>query len=153
VNQAPVLTVTNPPVLVKTTALNFQAASATDSDFVLGVPNTLTFSLAQTGGPSNAIGIAIDPATGILAWNPSVDQSAGAYTFNVSVNDNTNAANSVVTKPITVTLSSVGIVNGDLLVVGTSSKDNMTVNPGSGTQLSVAVNTENYTVDSTAITG
>ncbi|HEV3062791.1 MAG TPA: putative Ig domain-containing protein, partial [Vicinamibacterales bacterium] len=152
VNQAPVLTVTNPPVVVKTTSLSFPVASATESDQANdGI--TFTYSLAQAGGPATAIGVAIDPATGVLTWTPSADQAAGAYTFNVSVDDNTHSADSVVTKPITVTVSSVGIVNGDLLVVGTSSNDNISVTPGAGAQIGVAVNSENYTVDGTAITG
>ncbi len=153
VNSAPVLTVTNPPTVVKTTTLTALVASATDSDFVAGIPNTLTYSLLQTGGPSTASGVSLDANSGILAWTPSADQVAGAYTFNVSVDDNTHSANSVVTKPITVALSSVGIVNGDLLVVGTSSADNISITPGSGTLINVAVNSENYTVDGTSITG
>ncbi|MBI3863002.1 MAG: putative Ig domain-containing protein, partial [Planctomycetia bacterium] len=152
VNQAPVLHVFNPPTVVKTTTLNFQVASATDSDFLAGIPNTLSYSLTQTGGPASSAAT-IDSATGFLTWTPSADQAAGDYTFDVAVDDNTGSYNSVAVGQITVKVHSAGIVNGDLLVVGTSQADDISVLPGSGSGIVVAVNSETYSFDSTEITG
>ncbi|MFN0056554.1 MAG: putative Ig domain-containing protein [Planctomycetales bacterium] len=154
VNSPPHLVVTNPPAVVKTTTLSAQVAAANDSDLVGGNPNVLSWSFVQTGGPTEAVGISFDPESGLLTWTPSADQAAGDDTFDLSVDDNTGSPNAIVVQPLVVTVQSAGIVDGTLLVVGTSSDDTLAVDLGTtpGT-IVVQVNSESYLFDGADFSG
>ncbi|HEX3152009.1 MAG TPA: Ig-like domain repeat protein [Gemmataceae bacterium] len=107
-------------------------ASASDSDLLNGLPNALTYSLV--GAPANA---SIDPDTGAFAWTPNESNPLGVYTFKVRVADD-GVPSLHDSKTITVTLSTVAQVNGDLLVGGTGGNDAIAINSfKDGTQLVV----------------
>src|SRR5262249_24816659 len=62
--------------------------------------------------------------------------------------------NSIVVSPITVTVVSAGIVNGDLLVIGTSGDDSIAVSPDSAAGgLDVGVNGEQDSIDEAGVPG
>jgi hypothetical protein len=98
--------------VVKTSQLRIEA-EATDKDR----RDTLTFSLV--GAPAGA---AIHPQTGLFTWTPTEDQGPASYTFQVRVTDN-GWPPRFAQKSITVHTRAVGLVEGNLLVVGTSGPD------------------------------
>jgi hypothetical protein len=79
VNQAPVLTPIPDQVVWEMELLSFTAA-ASDADLPT---QELTFSLGATA----PAGAAIDPATGVFTWTPTMDQGPAEYTFDVCVSD------------------------------------------------------------------
>jgi len=114
-------------------------ATATDSDLVNGLPNTLTFGLV--GAPLNAW---IDPDTGEFQWAPDETNPVGTYTFKVRVADD-GVPSLHDTRTTAVTLTAAGLVTGggrtDLLVGGTGGPDTIRVAPSrDGTQLVVRLN-------------
>jgi hypothetical protein len=134
VNSAPTLggvpaTVTTAPG----SPVAFTAAS-TDPDRIRGLGNTLTYSLV--GAP---VGAVIDPDTGAFSWTPD-STPTGNYTFKVRVADDGVPSLSD-TKTITVSVKPAAVVNGDLLVGGTSGNDAIAIAPSKdGTRLVVTVN-------------
>jgi Ca2+-binding RTX toxin-like protein len=111
-------------------------ATATDSDFINGLPNTLTFSLV--GAPLNAF---IDPDTGEFQWTPDETNPLGTYTFKVRVADD-GVPSMHDTRTMTVTLTGAGLVTAggltNLLVGGTGKADTIGVTPSrDGSQLIV----------------
>ncbi len=94
VNTAPVLASIPSQSVNLDATLTFTAA-ATDADLPA---NTLTYSLL--GAP---VGAALDPATGVFTWTPTLAQGAGSYTFTVRVSDGSLTHDS----PVSVTVSKV----------------------------------------------
>ena len=83
VNVAPTLDPIS--ILVTEVAVNEPltfTATASDDDYVLGVKNTLTFSLV-----SAPAGASIDSSTGVFAWTPNVDQFSNVFAFDLVVSD------------------------------------------------------------------
>lgn len=118
VNVAPSLSVG--PTVVTDTGLTFTAL-ASDPDLVGGLPNTLTFSL--TGAPAGAT---IDTSTGVFQWTPTIGQQ-GVFTFSVGVDDNTGTSNAHTSQLVTIT--TLGVVNGDLVLIGTEGNDTIRFTP------------------------
>ncbi len=133
VNSSPTLGgVPTSATVVRGQTLQF-TATATDPDILNGLGNAFTYSLVD--GPAGAT---IDPDTGVFAWTPADSNAAGVYSFRVRVVDDGVPAKSD-TKSIDVTLTPAAIVNGDLIVGGTSANDVITVTP-SGNRLVVVLN-------------
>jgi uncharacterized delta-60 repeat protein len=81
-NGAPVLAGVPPTASVDRGVILAFTASASDTDLVNGVNNTLTYSLV--GAP---VGANIDPDTGAFSWTPAANTSLSAYPFQVRVMD------------------------------------------------------------------
>jgi Ca2+-binding RTX toxin-like protein len=88
---------------------------------VAGDPNGLTYSLV--GAPAGAT---IDN-TGAFNWIPAAGQ-LGVFPFQVVVNDNTGAGNATATQ--NVTIRTLGVESGNLIVVGTAGKDAIKIKRG-----------------------
>jgi len=102
VNRAPTLGALSDQLADAASTLTF-TATATDPD----VPaQTLTFSLDVA---SQELGMAIDPASGVFTWSPTVEQAGVAgqsYTVQVTVTDNgSNLANLSDTKSFTIAVA------------------------------------------------
>ncbi|HZV03930.1 MAG TPA: hypothetical protein VE999_02470 [Gemmataceae bacterium] len=126
-----------PPVLnvpqtnfdvVKTTTLSV-AVSATDQDS----GQTLIFSLS--GAPAGATITSTQvpttkgsKATGLLTWTPTPDQGPASYPFTITVTDTSSNPQQSASQQITVNTESVGLVGNNLLIVGTSGNDVVSVN-------------------------
>ena len=121
VNQADVGDLPNTVEVVKTVARSFTAV-ATDADRVLGVMNTLSYSLI--GAPIT--GVSLNSSTGAFAWTPTEDQGPGDYLFTVRVTDNGNPILST-DAVLTVQTLAAGIVGNNLLIVGTSGADKVSI--------------------------
>lgn len=91
-------------------------ADATDG----GQGNMLTFSLSNAPG-----GAAIDPATGVFTWTPDENTPLGSLSFSVVVTDGNLSASQIVNAEVVET----ALLDGDLLVSGTSSDDIIVVRP------------------------
>ena len=98
-------------------------ASATDTDMVLGLPNSLTYSLV--GPPPGAF---IDPDTGEFAWAPLPGTALGTHTFKVRVADDGVPARSE-SKTVTINYVPVALEGGLLRVGGTIGNDVIAVGP------------------------
>ena len=128
VNVAPTLTVT--PVTTTSTGLSF-TASGQDIDLVAGVPNALIyFSRWST------IGVTIDPVSGVFSWTPNAAQF-GTYTFCVRVTDN---GTPVLFAEHDVTITTLGVVDGVLMFVGTASDDAIVFSPASNGGITASLN-------------
>lgn len=128
-NTAPILEVQ--PALIWETGINFKSF-ATDKDLVNTVPNSLSYSLSNAPA-----GATIDAQTGYFSWTPGAGQ-LGVFTFDVVVNDNTGADNAATTHSVTIT--TLGVVNGDLVVVGTAGNEKIQIAPKSNGDLKVTMN-------------
>lgn len=123
VNDAPALGgVPEAVTVVRGTTLSFTATTTGPGSFSLvGVP----------------VGASINPITGVFIWTPSEDLPPSTYTFQVRVSDGVNTSSQLVI----VQVVSAALVNGDLVVSGTSLADTITVIPNSDpTRVSVLVN-------------
>ncbi len=133
VNLAPTLGgVPATATLVRGQTLQF-TATTTDPDILNGLGNAFTYSLVDAPA-----GATIDPDTGVFSWTPTDSNLAGIYSFRVRVVDDGVPSKSD-TKSIDVTLTPAAVVNGDLIVGGTSANDVITVTP-SGNRLVVTLN-------------
>jgi hypothetical protein len=121
VNQPPVLTVPASLSVNAGSPLTF-TAGATDPDIPA---QTLTFSLV--GAPAGA---AIDSATGVFTWTPTIAQGGASYTFALRVTDN-GTPNLSDQKNVTVVVNPT-IVNHPPVLAAIP---NQTVNEGSLLQL------------------
>jgi hypothetical protein len=126
-----------PPVLnvpqtnfdvVKTTILSV-TVSATDQD----PGQTLMFSLS--GDPADATITSTQVpttngsmATGLLTWTPTPDQGPASYPFTITVTDTSGKPQKSASQQITVNTEAVGLVGNNLLIVGTSGNDVVSVN-------------------------
>ncbi len=120
-NQAPVIATIGNKAATVGQQLSF-TVSATDAD----VPaQTLTYSLAS-GAPTGA---AIN-ASGVFTWTPTQAQLPGPHTITVQVSDGT--ATTQQSFSVTVAAANVEVVDGDLVVEGTSGNDTVTIR-GTGT--------------------
>jgi hypothetical protein len=115
------------PATVTATEITF-TAQATNPVLVNGVPGPLTWSLV--GAPAGAT---IDP-NGVFHWTPRAGQ-LGSFTFKVGVS---NGQSAPVYQPATVT--TLGVVNGNLVVVGTAGTDSITVFAGNRDKVRVVFN-------------
>jgi hypothetical protein len=124
--------------VVKTTQL-VVTASATENTS----GQTLTFSLANQPTGANISSTQLSPphgsaATGTLTWTPTLDQGPTSYTFTITVTDS-NAKSA--SQTVTVTTLAAGLVGNNLLIVGTSGNDTVSVSaPTSANAISVTVN-------------
>ncbi|MBS0264409.1 MAG: putative Ig domain-containing protein, partial [Planctomycetes bacterium] len=147
-----VLTVMNPPPVVKTTTLQVQVASIDEHDSHENSSDSLRLSLVQTSGPTIATGIKIQSSTGVLTWTPGADQAAGSYGFNVILRKK-GSSNPLEIKPLQVQVLSAGIVNQNLVVVGTSLSDAISVSSLPSNGIAVGVNSECYVFNGAKVTG
>jgi uncharacterized delta-60 repeat protein len=140
VNLAPVLSGLPAPITaVRGQKIQFDGPTVVDDDQFNGEPNALTFSLV--GAPVGAI---IDPDTGDFAWNVGGSVPDGQYTFDVRVVDDGVPAKSD-RKPVTITIATTALVNGDLFIGGTDANDVIAVNPSkNGGTFTVLVNKEPF---------
>lgn len=123
VNVAPSLVnVPSSVTAVRGTPMTF-TASAADPDLIAGQPNQLTFSLVDP--PSGAT---IDPNTGIFTWTPDENLALGQLSFTVQVADNGFPSFSA-TQTVDVDVVQIALLNGDLLLSGTTGNDIITVKP------------------------
>lgn len=114
------LHLSNVPALitaVRGASLTF-TATAGDPD----ATQTLTFSLLNA--PSGA---AINPTTGVFTYTPDEYTLIGAVSFDVVVTDNGSGLSADQT--VNVDVREIALVNGDLLVSGTSGSDVIVVRP------------------------
>jgi hypothetical protein len=125
---SPVLSVPAGPFnVVKTTQFSL---TVTATDATKGL--TLTFSLV--GAPTGA-GVSStqtvpktgSAAKGVITWTPTEDQGPTAFPFTVKV---TASDGTFASKAMTVTTLADGIVGNNLLIVGTSTNQGTTTNPG-----------------------
>ena len=115
VNDAPTLA----PIPVAITETGF-AFTAVGSDVDAG--DTLAYSLGA-GAPAGAM---IDPTTGLFAWTPAPNQ-LGTFTFAVRVTDSGGLF-----AERTVTLTTLGVVGGELIYVGSAGGENVQFTPAAG---------------------
>jgi Ca2+-binding RTX toxin-like protein len=124
VNTAPVLaSVPATAIIVQGEPLTF-TATATDSDLIHGLHNSLTFSLV--GGPAGGV---VNPDTGVFSWTPDGSVTAGDYSFAVRVADDGVPSLSD-SKPITVSVVASGQTGGDVFIAGTAGNDVIKIMPG-----------------------
>jgi len=130
---APAITLQGPTLadVVKTSPLSILFSAAEQNQ---NVKATLTFSLV--GAPVGAnISSQQNPsltgpsATGTLTWTPTEDQGPASYTFTVMVTDSRSTPFSA-SQMITVNTLADGLVGNDLWIVGTSTNQGTTTNPG-----------------------
>ena len=121
-NDAPILSVG--PLTFTETGITFTASAA---DYELPA-SALTYSLV--GAP---VGATIDPLTGVFNWTPGVEQ-LGAYTVSVVVSDGLTSVSQ------NMAVTTLGVVNGDLIYVGSALADNVGFAPASGDRVSVTRN-------------
>jgi len=130
---APAITLQGPTLadVVKTSPLSILFSAAEQNQ---NVKATLTFSLV--GAPVGAnISSQQNPsltgpsATGTLTWTPTEDQGPASYTFTVMVTDSRSTPLSA-SQMITVNTLADGLVGNDLWIVGTSTNQGTTTNPG-----------------------
>jgi uncharacterized delta-60 repeat protein len=134
VNTAPVLSnVPDSATVVRGTTWGF-TATASDSDIINGLGNTLTFSLI--GAPAGA---SIHPDTGSFSWTPSENLQPSSYTFEVRVSDDGVPSKSN-SKSITINVAAVVQLGGELRVSGTSGADTIGITPFVGGMVNVAIN-------------
>ena len=124
-NSAPTLA----PITVSITETAF-AFTAMGSDVNVG--DVLTYSLG-VGAPA---GSAINPQTGAFTWTPGPAQ-LGSYTFPVRVTDSDGLF-----AEQTVTLTTLGVVDGELVYVGSAKADNVRFSPAPGGGASVYRNAQ-----------
>jgi hypothetical protein len=102
VNEAPTL---NPISIAETQIAVGEpvtfTATASDDDYVLGEPNTLTFSIEDGVSGLVPTGASITNA-GYFTWTPSSIQYPGSYTFDVVVSDNYLTAPKTASETITI---------------------------------------------------
>src|SRR5262249_59667823 len=89
-------------------------------------------------------GATINPSTGAFSWTPSEDQGPGPFTFTVRVTDN-GTPQLYAEQTVTINTVAAGIVNGNLLVVGTSGIDSAIVDYTDSPTVKVTVNGTLYT--------
>ena len=125
------------PVECTDTELTFTVA-ASDQDL-----DALTYAVsggAKVTGPGalQATGFSIDTAGG-FHWTPGAGQ-LGQYTFTITVSDGED----VTTQAVIVT--TLGVVDGELIIVGTAGNDKIDVKPTAGDpdDLTVAINEKSY---------
>jgi cyclophilin family peptidyl-prolyl cis-trans isomerase len=118
VNQAPVLAAIGNKAATVGQALTFTAA-ATDADLPA---QTLTFSLGA-GAPSGAT---ITPA-GVFSWTPTAAHLPGPHTITIQVSDGTATDSETITVTVAAQVTAVRVVNGDLIVEGTTGNDSVTI--------------------------
>jgi hypothetical protein len=132
-NAGPVLTLpqTNFAV-VKTSALTVPV-SATDRDrgetivfSLIGAPAGASISTTQVPCSSGSA------ANGTLSWTPTEDQGPACYSFTIVATDNGSPVRTA-SKTVTVSTLAVGVVGKDLWIVGTSTNQGTTTNPGNDT--------------------
>jgi hypothetical protein len=129
-NAPPVLSVPGTTFsIVKTAALSIPL-SATDANS----GGTLTFALQ--GAPDGAVVSSTQvttasgsAATGLLTWTPTEDQGPASYSFTVAVTYN-GIPTATTAQQITVNTLAVGFVGNDLWIVGTSTNQGTSTNPG-----------------------
>jgi hypothetical protein len=121
-----------PPVLsvpqttfdvVKTTQLSV-TVTATDAS-----PNqNLVFSLSGNPAGATITSTQENPpngskATGLLTWTPTPDQGPTSFPFTITVTDKSSQNKDSASQQITVNTEAVGLVGNNLLIVGTSGND------------------------------
>jgi hypothetical protein len=122
VNSVPVLeAIPNPLPTVRGRAVTF-TATATDTDVMNGLSNTLTYSLVN--GP---VGASIDPDTGEFSWVPGGSVDAHTYPVVVRVADD-GVPSAGATATVSIAVADATLTNdGNLLIGGTDGNDSMTV--------------------------
>jgi ELWxxDGT repeat protein len=123
VNDAPTLA----PIVPQLTEVGFVfTAVGTDVD----AGDVLTYTL----GPGAPAGAHLDSTTGEFSWTPAAGQ-LGTFTFVVRVTDTGGLF-----AERTVTLTTLGVVSGTLMYVGTASRDVVNFSTGAGGTVGVSVN-------------
>jgi cyclophilin family peptidyl-prolyl cis-trans isomerase len=116
VNQAPTISTIGNKSATVGQQLTF-TVSATDADLPA---QTLSYSLAA-GAPAGA---AIN-SSGVFTWTPTAAQLPGPHSITVRVSDGTATTDQTIS--VTLTNGAVQVVNGELVIEGTSGNDAVTI--------------------------
>ncbi len=144
VNAAPVLGAIGNQSIDELATLSF-TASATDSD---DTADGLSFSL---DAPSIALGMSIDPTSGVFSWTPTEGQSGLTPSVTVSVTDD-GTGNLVDSEIITITVNEVNVAPV-LGAIGNQSIDELATLSftASATDSDLPGNNLTYTLDASSI--
>src|SRR5262249_4829278 len=114
--------------VVKTTQLSVTVTATASSQ-----SQTLDFSLSGNPTGANITSTQVplkgsSMATGLLTWTPTLDQGPASFPFTITVTDTSSKQPLSASQPINVTTTAAGLVGNNLLIVGTSLSDGVSIN-------------------------